>query len=186
MKLRFIWNINVGVGLIDFMVKSQVDPDTGDTLPPFGVINDDDNLYKKYKTFDTVTDAMYLIKANMPFNTEAYSNAQIQMAGGRIKFLVDEATAKSRLIETKEGQNMTLERRNEYLKPYVQTTILREQILNLVESNEGVNIILKQASRSIPKDKFSAFIYGLYYIKMEDEKRKGRKNRDVSKMLFFN
>ena len=177
MKLRFIWNINVGVGLIDFMVKSQVDPNTGDTLPPFGVINDDDNLYKKYKTFDTVTDAMY---------PEAYSNAQIQMAGGRIKFLVDEATAKSRLIETKEGQNMTLERRNEYLKPYVQTTILREQILNLVESNEGVNIILKQASRSIPKDKFSAFIYGLYYIKMEDEKRKGRKNRDVSKMLFFN
>jgi hypothetical protein len=38
-------------------------------------------------------------------------------------------------------------------------------MLNLVEDNEGVNIILKQSSRGIPKDKFSAFEYGLYYIK---------------------
>lgn len=176
----------LGVGLVDFMVKSQVDPETGDTLPPFGVINDDDGLYKKYKTRDTVQDAMYLIKANMPFNTEAYSNAQIQMAGGRIKFLVDEATAKVKLLETKEGQDMTLERRNEYLRPFVQTTILREQILNLVESNEGINIILKQASRTIPKDKFSAFIYGLYYIKLEDEKKKKKKGFNINGLIFFN
>ena len=67
----------LGVGLVDFMVKSQHDPETGDTLPSFGVINDEEGLYKKYKTRDTVQDAMYLIKANMPFNTEAYSNAQI-------------------------------------------------------------------------------------------------------------
>jgi len=38
-------------------------------------------------------------------------------------------------------------------------------MLNLVEENEGVNIILKQSNRSVRKDKFSAFIYGLYYIK---------------------
>ena len=31
--------------------------------------------------------------------------------------------------------------------------------------NEGINIILKQANRGIRKDKFSAFEYGLYYIK---------------------
>ena len=42
--------------------------------------------------------------------------------------------------------------------------------------NEGINIILKQANKSIPKDKFSAFEYGLYYIKQEEEsKRKKRK-----------
>jgi len=38
-------------------------------------------------------------------------------------------------------------------------------MLNLVEDNQGTNIILKQDSRSIKKDKFSAFVYGLYYIK---------------------
>ena len=37
----------LGVGLIDFMVKSQIDPETGNTLPDFGVKNDDDNLYRR-------------------------------------------------------------------------------------------------------------------------------------------
>ena len=87
-------------------------------------------------------------------------------------------------METKQGQNMTVDRRNEYLKPFVLTTILREQMLNLVEDNEGVNIILKPENRGIKKDKFSAFEYGLYYIKqMEDSKRKKKKrfNANISK-----
>jgi hypothetical protein len=68
-------------------------------------------------------------------------------------------------METKTGQNMSTDQRNDYLRPFVLTTVLREQMLNLVEDNQGVNIILKQDSRGIKKDKFSAFVYGLYYIK---------------------
>lgn len=176
----------LGIGLVDFMVKPQTDPGTGEVFPSFGVLNDDEGFYRKYKTIDTVADAMYLIKANAPINTEAYSYAQVQMASGRIKFLIDEAAAKVKLMSTRHGQNMNADERNEYLKPFVQTSILREQILNLVQSNEGVNIILKQSSRGIPKDKFSAFIYGLYYIKKEEERKKKRSNFDISDLLLFN
>jgi len=87
------------------------------------------------------------------------------MSSGKIKFLIDESEAKAKMMETKAGQNMSVDQRNDYLRPFVLTTILREQMLNLVEDNQGVNIILKQDSRGIKKDKFSAFVYGLYYIK---------------------
>ena len=60
--------------------------------------------------------------------------------------------------------------------PFQLTSILKEQMLNLVEENEGVNIILKQNNRGIKKDKFSAFEYGLYYIKQEEDKKRKRKN----------
>jgi len=90
------------------------------------------------------------------------------MSSGKVKFLIDETEAKAKLMETKTGQNMPPDKRNDYLRPFVLTTILREQMLNLVESNEGVNIILKQNSRGIKKDKFSAFVYGLLYIKREE------------------
>lgn len=179
----------LGVGLIDWMIKAQVDPETGETLPPFGVAGgtaeDTMATYKKYKSDDMERDAMYLIKANAPINTEAYTYAQSQMSSGKVKFLIDEATAKSKLMGTKVGQNMSIDQRNEYLKPFVLTGILREQMLNLVEDNEGVNIILKQSSKSIKKDKFSAFIYGLYYIKLEEDRKKKRRGRDISKMMFF-
>ena len=55
------------------------------------------------------------------------------MSSGKIKFLIDEQTAKTKLMETKQGQVMTMNQRNDYLKPFTMTTILREQMLNLVE-----------------------------------------------------
>ena len=175
----------LGIGLVDFMVKDQIDPETGELLPNFGVENDDEGFYKKFKTADTELDAMYLIKANAPINTEAHTYVQTQLSSGKIKFLIDENQAKVKLMSTKLGQNMDNDKRAEYLKPFTLTTILREQMLNLVEENEGVNIILKQASRSIKKDKFSAFEYGLYYIKQDEDRKKKRKKRNIADMMFF-
>ena len=176
----------LGIGLVDYMVKSQIDPETGEYLPDFGVENDDEGFYKKFKTVETETDAMYLIKANAPINTEAHTYVQTQLASGKIKFLIDENQAKVKLMSTKVGQGMDADKRAEYLRPFTLTTILREQMLNLVEENEGVNIILKQSSRTIKKDKFSAFEYGLYYIKQEEDRSKRHKKRNISEMMFFN
>ena len=175
----------LGIGLVDYMVKSQIDPETGEYLPDFGVENDDEGFYKKFKTVETETDAMYLIKANAPINTEAHTYVQTQLASGKIKFLIDENQAKVKLMSTKVGQGMDADKRAEYLRPFTLTTILREQMLNLVEENEGVNIILKQSSRTIKKDKFSAFEYGLYYIKQEEDRSKRHKKRNISEMMFF-
>lgn len=179
----------LGIGLVDFMVKAQIDPETNDTLPPFGVeggtYEEATQDYKKYKTEDTEKDAMYLIKANAPINTDAHAYVQTQMSSGRIKFLIDEQTAKTKLMGTKIGQNMTPTERNEYLMPFQQTSILKDQMLNLVEDNEGVNVILKQNNKTIPKDKFSAFEYGMYYIKLEEDRRKKRKSYNISDLLFF-
>lgn len=176
----------LGVGLLDFMVKAQETED-GQYLPPFGIDNDDQGVYKAYfrGVDDVEKDAIFQIKANAPINTEAYSYAQTQMSSGKIKFLIDESQAKAKLMETRTGQNMSTDQRNEYLRPFVLTTVLREQMLNLVQDNEGVNIILKQDSRSIKKDKFSAFVYGLYYIKQQEERMRKRKKRDIGKFSFF-
>ena len=175
----------LGIGLVDYMVKQQVDPETNEILPDFGVENDDEGFYKKFKTPDTEADALFLIKANAPINTEAHSYVQTQLSSGKIKFLIDENQAKVKLMSTKVGQAMDMNKRAEYLKPFTLTTILREQMLNLIEENEGVNIILKQSSKSIKKDKFSAFEYGLYYIKQEEDKKRKRGKRNIADMMFF-
>ena len=180
----------LGAGLVDFMTKAQVDPETNETLPPFGVEGgtSDDIIeqYKKIKGPGVEEDAMYLIKANAPINTEAHTYVQTQLSSGKIKLLIDETQAKVKLMSTKVGQNMSPEQRAETLYPFTMTTILREQMLNLVEENEGVNIILKQSNKGTKKDKFSAFEYGLYYVKQEEDRKKKRKTRDLSKMTFFN
>lgn len=180
----------IGMPLVDLMVKKQIDPETGDILPDFGVYDgtqaDAVQTYKKYRTDITEQDALYLLKANGPVNTECHSNAQAQLSSGKVKFLIDEKTAKEKLLGTQRGQKMKSEERAEYLKPFTLTGILREELLNLREENEGINIILKQANRAIKKDKVSAFEYGLYYIKQEEERKKKKKRFNAKEWAFFN
>ena len=175
----------LGIGLMDYMVKAQRDS-SGDPYPPFGVYNDEEGFYKKYRTDDTEDEAIYVIKANAPINTEAYSTVQSQIEAGKIKFLVEERIAKNKLLGTKLGQNMTPEQRDEYLQPYVLTSILKDEMLNLREENEGINIILKQANKSVKKDKFSALCYGLYYIRQEEDNKKRKKKFNAKDWKFFN
>ena len=175
----------MGIGLLDYLIKPQVNPDTGDTYPDFGVYNDEEGYYKKYRTPNCEQDAIYQIKANAPINTEAHANARSQLSSGKVKFLIDERVAKVKLMGTKLGQNMKPEERAEYLKPFTLTSILKEEMMNLREENEGVNIMLKQANRGLRKDKFSAFEYGLYYIKQEEENTKKRKKFKASDWMFY-
>ena len=180
----------LGIGLVDYMVKSQHDPETGDDFPDFGVYggtqDDAAEEYKRFRTENTEEEAMYLVKANAPVNTEAHANFQTQLNAGKIKFLIDERIAKSKLLNTKAGQKMSPEKRAEYLKPFTLTSILREELGNLREENEGINIILKQANKGIRKDKFSAAEYGLLYIKIEEENKKKKKKFKISDMMFSN
>ena len=180
----------LGLGLLDYMVKPSIDPDTSDILPDFGVYGgtqaDAADEYKKYRTGDCEENAVYIIKANAPINTEAHANAQVQLSSGKVKMLIDERDAKIKLLGTKVGQNMKPEERKMYLMPFTLTSILKEEMMNLREENEGTNIILKQANKGIPKDKFSSFEYGLYYIKVEEDNKRKRKKFNVADLMFMN
>lgn len=176
----------LGIGFIDYMVKSQIDPETNEFFEDFGIYNDTDKFYKKYQTDDCEQDAVYIIKANAPINTEAFANLQTQLSSGKIKFLEDERIAKTKLLGTKMGQTMSPEKRAEYLRPFTQTSILKEEMMNLKEENEGINILLKRANRGIGKDKFSALVYGLYYIKTEEDSKKKKKRFVASEWKFYN
>lgn len=176
----------IGAGLVDFLTISQVDLETGEILPPLGVENDPDGKYRKMKTEDTIPNALYIIKANAPMNTEIYTYVKTQIYGHKIRLLIDEQEAKAKLMNTKLGSEMGKVARDEYLRPYMLTSVLKTQMMNLIEENEGVNIILKRDSRSIYKDKFSAFSYGLYYIKLIEDAKNRHKTRDISRLMLIN
>lgn len=180
----------LGIGLTDELVLGQEDPETGDYLPPFGVeggtYENAGQEYKKYRTEDTEKDAMYIIKANAPINTEAHAYVKTQIGSGKVKFLIEERDARIKLMESKVGQNLTAEERIDRLAPFQFTDNLKVQMGNLIEDNEGTNIILKKNNRSISKDRFSSFEYAMYYIKQEEQRRKKRGSKSIANLMFFN
>lgn len=162
----------------------QLDPDTGEQLGNLGVVNDDEGFYRKFENENTTRHAMYIMKATNTINSELYAYTQNQLLSGKLQFLIDDNLAKSKLEGQAQIKSMTRARRNDYLQPYVMTSILREQMANLMEEHEGALIILKQASRTIKKDKFSALIYALYWPKHEEESH-GKRHIDVTKLTLF-
>ena len=72
--------------------------------------------------------------------------------------------------------------------PHEMTTKLFEEMANLRLRRTGVSldIVLEQINPRYPKDKYSAFAYGLWRIKeLEEEAAKRKKNRRGNRKLVF-
>lgn len=176
----------LGIGLVDFLVTDQSDPDTGETLYNWGVINDDpDNpQYRKFMTDDTVHDALYIVKMNRESNSELYAYVQSQLTSGKVRFPKPSQEAESDMQALATYKDMSRREREERIMPFRQTDFLKNQMLNLVREDDLGAIVLKQANKRVKKDKFSAFIYAMLWPKMEED-RVSRKRGGLGDFVFF-
>jgi hypothetical protein len=175
----------LGVGLGDEMIRTQIGED-GTVYPPYGFINDDE--YRKVQPKDAIC-ILYGIKANGPLNSQIHGNAYSRLTSGKVRFLIKEQEAKSILLSTKKGQKMSTEQRVQRLMPHEMTTKLFEEMANLRLRRAGasLDIVLEQINSRFPKDKYSAFAYGLWRInELEVEEYKRTQNRSgIRKLIFF-
>lgn len=176
----------LGVGLADEMIKVHYD-EHGEMLPAYGFFNDDS--YKKVQPKDAIC-ILYSMKANGPLNSEIHGTTYARINGGMIQFLIKEQDAKIALLATKVGQKMSIEQRVKRLMPHEMTSSLFEEMANLrlKRTGSGTDIVLEQINTRFPKDKYSAFSYGIWRIKqLEDEATKKRRRRTpgVKRQLTF-
>lgn len=175
----------LGVGIADEMIRTHLDAN-GKELPAYGFFNNDD--YKKIQPRDSIP-ILYSLKANGPLNSKIHGNAYSRIYGGMVRFLISEQDARASLLATKVGQKMKLEERVKRLMPHELTTKLFEEMSNLRLRRNGLDIVLEQINARFPKDKYSAFAYGLWRIKeLEEEnykKKSRRAGRDGRKLVFF-
>lgn len=168
----------LGIGFGDEMIREQVD-EFGEVYPPLGFNNDED--FQKVQPKDALC-ILYGIKANGPLNSKIHGNAYTRLNGGLVRFLIKEQEAKNALLSTKVGQKMTTEKRIKRLMPHEMTTKLFEEMANLRLKKTGVSmdIALEQINPRFPKDKYSAFAYGLWRIKeIEEEANKTKRRRSM-------
>ena len=176
----------LGLGIADEMISEQVD-EFGNIYPAYGFNNDDD--YLKIQPKDAVR-ILYGIKANGPLNSKIHGNAYARINGGLVRFLIKEQEAKNALLSTKAGQKMSVMQRVQRLMPHEMTTKLFEEMANLRLKKTGAStdIVLEQINPRYPKDKYSAFAYGLWRIKEieeENAKRRRRRGSGLKRQLVF-
>jgi len=174
----------LGRGLLDFMVIETFDEKTGQTLPAYGSYNDDE--LKKVQSVDCPKILNVLI-ANATLNSEIHSIAYSEIVSGHVRLLIEENEAKAKLMATKSGQKMQLDKRIQRLMPYEMTTRLIEEIgnLRLKTTISSKNIAVERINKDIQKDRFSSFEYGLYSIHIMEEKEMKKNKRGKRNLARF-
>jgi len=152
----------LGRGLLDYLVKE-------DKYPSYSVTNDD-GTYEKYK----VPNSLPLI-FNVMSNTKEtkasniHNNFMAVIANHDLKLLVSDAIIKEK------SREKDYEKLAEKLMPHVETGLFVDEVMNLIYEAKGNNTSIKQVSKSMDKDRYSAVSYGLYYIYLEEKKNQQRK-----------
>lgn len=172
---------------MDFMVQEQVDPVTGQYYPAYCSHNNQDyrqSLYPQAKPL------IYCIKSNNSLESQINGNCYSKVFSGKVQFLAPEQQIKSKLLASKKGQSMSIEKRVARVLPHELTTILFTEMANfrLKQTGNVSDIKLEKINSKMTSDKYSSFAYGLWRIKeIEDEyyKKKRRKGGRNRKLVFF-
>lgn len=175
----------MGIGFMDFLAQETPDPANGKSYPGYCSINLDSHSKKMYPN---CVPLIYGIKASASLQPQIDSNCYAKVFSGRVRFLAREQEIKTRLMESKKGQKMKIEKRVQRLLPHEMTTRLFEEMANLRLKGVGNDIKLEQVNTNMTKDKFSSFEYGLWRIKEIEEEyyKKARKKSSRRKLFFYN
>ncbi|OME53990.1 DNA-packaging protein [Paenibacillus odorifer] len=162
----------LGQGLIDQLILEI------DSNPPYEVVNDE--RYTKFKTSNSVPMIFAVKSQTKDTNSSDIHNLFIQwMANNQVKFLESESQAKAKM------KNKDVEKLAELLRPHLMTDFLQEEIMNLEYKQSGHRTEVKQVSKSIQKDRFSALEYGLFWVYLEEQRNKTMREEDIGDISSF-
>lgn len=158
-------------GLIDELLKIQIDPITGEELACWNTVNTDNKPEDELNAESCLWD--------------------IKAQGIQTKIIVDFMDAvdsgRLRMLEHRRDSDFSDEERADmerYVLPFIQTDFLFEEIANLkLKRGNGANLQVEQATKKINKDRWSALAYAIYYI-MEYENNYNY--QDISDMDIIN
>ena len=162
----------LGVGLVDELLKSHIDPITGEELIAYETINTD------HESDELETDKCLFIINAQGINSDIIVN-----------FISMIESKKLQLLE-KIDQNEVDYSNNDYMKnellSFIQTDFLIEEVANLqLKTLNGGKLTVERNTKKMDKDRYSSCAYLLYYIMTYENKTKEEKSFDFTKLLQF-
>lgn len=168
----------LGLGVFDFIIKDQYDPNTGETYKALNCINDKD-MADRCKVKDA-KQAVWAVKATAKFNNEICVLLRNGIQNGKINFLISEQNADDVLKETYKGYNkLSLSEKVKMKVSYLQTTMAIYELVKLEHEVKDGNIKVKEAS-GMRKDRYSSIAYSYWCACQLELKLKPKTNSTQS------
>lgn len=166
----------VGLGVFDLLIQDIFDKETGELYPALSCCNNKE-MADRCKVQDAPK-VIWAIKANVGFNTEINYLLRSGFQNGKINLLVSELECEQILKEKiKDYSRLSVYEKTMYKLPYVQTTLLVYELINLNSETKGTNLKVTEKS-GMRKDRYSSLAYN-YWVQKQLEIQELRKPKQI-------
>jgi len=163
---------NVGLPILDCLSNDISDPETGEIFPALSTCNNEELAARC--VVKGAPKVIWAIMGSARFNSEVALLLREGFRSGRIRLLVNEYDGEDAMNQISGFQSLDIQDRTKLLMPYINTTLLINEVVNLKhdETNGLVRISEKSGMR---KDRYSSLSYN-YYVALQLENELRRKN----------
>lgn len=160
-------SLGSGLGVFDMLVRDMVDPETGIRYPALSCCNDK-AMAERCKV-PGAPEVIWAIKGNAQLNSEICTTLRNGFKKGKINLLISDIDAEEVLKEKiKTFGKMQQYEQIQYELPYVNTTLLVNELVKLEYEQKGTNIKLKERA-GMRKDRYSSLAYN-YWVQCQLER----------------
>lgn len=163
-KIVIVDTNGLGKGLLDELLKENIDRSTGEKFEPWDTVNGDIK-----SSYDKAEQLVYALSSQ---ERDLKGSTSINQAA--IVNFIDCFENKVRLLEQKKDSDFDLQTIEgiEGYAPYEQTNAFVEEVANLkLDRNPNGSLTVKQVLKKIDKDRYSSVLYGLWWIMTCDNNR---------------
>lgn len=173
----------VGVGVFDICTTETYDENRGIVYPAWGLVNEDEVNIANHVISNDAIPVIYSIKTPIQLKSEMFVYSRNVLTNKNISLLIDTDRAIDYLNDNfgyskLDDSNL----KSRLMNPYVQTHMLWNEAINMdqVITQGYINLKEKSGRR---KDRVMAFIYGLYYCKILEDRLS--LDNDMEKILEY-
>ena len=174
----------VGVGVYDNLVKDMTDDITGEFYPAFTCINDDEMAVHYKGASSNPAKVIYSIKANSKWNSQCAYALRDCIRRGKMRLLLDEEEFNDVYESNKAFCTLSAEDKLTLKWPFIQTSLLINELVNLEYTTVGSEIKIKETGTN-RKDRYSSLSYANQIANELERKLSKPKTSDSTFRLQF-
>lgn len=162
---------NAGIAILDLLANYTYDEQRDIKYPPFKSMNNKDHAERC--SYREAKEIVYSIVGTDQLNSEIAFTFKASLENHTTQFLINEIEAEDYLVEHQGFALKNNEDKVNLMLPYLQTTLMQNEILELEADTTGRYLKLREKG-TMRKDRYSSISYGIYFIKQQEGKLKKR------------
>lgn len=173
---------SAGLGIFDALAREMYDVESGEIYPPLSCCNDS-TMAERCSSRDA-DKVIWSIKANANLNSECAILLREGFRSGKVRLLVQEYEGEQNMSELKGFSSLSPMQREKIKIPYINTTLLINELINLQHDESGGKVKIKEKA-GMRKDRYSSLSYNYYVSTILESRLRRKTNNQIPDDAFI-